>query len=387
MLTRRRLFTPVVTVLTLLACLTILTTIPGTPATPELRAAPGLPTGLTDQEFWSLTEQLSEPNGSFRSDNFLSNERGYQFVIADLVGRIKPGGVYLGVGPEQNFPYIVAIKPRMAFIIDIRRGNLHEQLLYKALFEMSADRADFLSRLFSRRRPAGLSRKSTAGELFTAFDDVRGSEDLYKENLKTVTDWLTRKHHFTLSDEDVKGIDYVYHDAFFVGGPNLMYSMGGGGGRNGNSPTYRELMLADDGSGLDRGFLAKEESFVFLRNFETKNLLVPVVGNFGGPKAIRAVGQYVRDHGGTVVAFYLSNVEQYLNQDGIWDNFCASVATLPLDETSTYIYSGRGAPMGGGAFAPGAGGFGAFGRGGGGLQTSIRPILGETRRCAGAAGR
>ncbi len=79
-------------------------------------------------------------------------------MIPDLLERVKPGGVYLGVAPEVNFSYITAIKPRMAFIIDIRRGNLHEHLLYKALFEMASDRADFLSRLFSRKRPAGLSR-------------------------------------------------------------------------------------------------------------------------------------------------------------------------------------------------------------------------------------
>ena len=126
------------------------------PAAPRSTQTP-LPARLTDQEFWKLSTDLSEPNGYFRSDNFLSNETGFQWVIPELKRRIPPGGVYLGVGPEQNFTYISALKPAMAFIIDIRRGNLHEHLLYKALFEMSADRAEFLSRLFSRKRPAGLS--------------------------------------------------------------------------------------------------------------------------------------------------------------------------------------------------------------------------------------
>ena len=115
---------------------------------------------------------MSEPNGEFQSDNFLSNERGYQVVIPDLVQTAKPGRVYLGVGPEQNFPYIVALKPAMAIIFDVRRGNLHEQLLYKALFEMSADRADFLSRLFSRKRPDGLTASSSVNALMDAYDKV-----------------------------------------------------------------------------------------------------------------------------------------------------------------------------------------------------------------------
>src|SRR5690349_127147 len=137
-----------------------------------LRARVELPAKLSDAEFWQLTENLSESNGFFRSDNFLSNENGYQEVIPELVRQIKPGGVYMGVAPEINFTYIVALKPRMAFIVDIRRGNLHEHLLYKALFEMSANRAEFLSRLFSRKRPSGLAPTATVPELFDAFELV-----------------------------------------------------------------------------------------------------------------------------------------------------------------------------------------------------------------------
>ena len=101
---------------------------------------------------------FSEPNGFFRSDNFLSNEVEYQWVIPTLTSTLGTGGVYLGVGPEQNFTYIVALRPKLAFIVDIRRGNLHEHLLYKAFIEMSADRAEFLSRLFARKQPADLPR-------------------------------------------------------------------------------------------------------------------------------------------------------------------------------------------------------------------------------------
>ena len=68
---------------------------------------------------------------------------------------MKPGGVYLGVAPDQNFTYIVATAPRLAFIVDIRRGNLLQHLMYKAIFELSVDRAEFVSRLFSKRRPPG----------------------------------------------------------------------------------------------------------------------------------------------------------------------------------------------------------------------------------------
>ena len=135
---------------------------------PSATGAADLPARLTDAEFWRLSETFSEPGGTFHSDNFVSNEAWYQHVVPDLVRRARQGGVYLGVGPEQNFTYLVATRPRMAFIIDIRRGNLHEHLLYKALFELSADRAEFVSRLFGRPKPTGLAREASVEQIFDA---------------------------------------------------------------------------------------------------------------------------------------------------------------------------------------------------------------------------
>src|SRR5207244_12547085 len=119
-------------------------------------AAEKLPTQLTDEEFWMLSSESSEPDGTFRSDNLLSNESYFQFGIPKLNEIATPARVYMGVGPEQNFTYIAAMKPKMAFILDIRRGNMDLQLMYKALFELSKDRVEFVSRLFSKKRPERL---------------------------------------------------------------------------------------------------------------------------------------------------------------------------------------------------------------------------------------
>lgn len=305
-------------------------------------AARDLPAKLGDQEFWRLSEELSEPGGTFRSDNLLSNELGFPSVIGDLVARTKPGGVYMGVGPEQNFHYIAAIKPRMVFITDIRRGNLHLQLMYKALFELSADRAEFLSRLFSKPRPPNLGPRSTVTELFTAYDRIDTLKELYAENLAAVEHHLLKRHGFSLSAADVEQFEGIYW-AFFWEGPGLRYSTSpsglGGRGYGGNFPTYEELMLQTDWDGENHGYLASEENFRFIKGLHEKNLIVPVVGNFAGAKALRAVGRYVRERGGTVTAFYVSNVEQYLFQDNLFDHFARNVATLPLDDTSTFIRS------------------------------------------------
>jgi hypothetical protein len=298
-----------------------------------------LPERLAAKDLWTLTTDLSEPNGFFRSDNLLSNEILFQRVIPELVRTAKTGRVYLGVGPEQNFTYIAALRPAMVFIVDVRRGNLQLHLMYKALFELSADRVEFVSRLFSRKRPEGLGPKSTVQGIFTAYANIDQSELLFKANLQAIQDHLLKTRELKLADEDLKGIEYVYYQ-FYSYGPGIQYwSSGGRGGRN--APTYADLMSADDGKGQSYSFLASEDNFEFLKDLESRNMLVPVVGNFAGPKALRGVGKYLKEHAGVVSAFYLSNVEQYLGREGVWGQFCSNVATLPLDATSTFIRSVR----------------------------------------------
>ena len=324
----RRLFPALIVVLLSLA------------ATPSFRAADPLPTQLSDEAYWKMITDFSEDGGYFRFENFLSNELAFQYVIPALKEITKPGGVYMGVGPEQNFTYIVALEPRIAFITDIRRQNMLELMMYKMFFELSPDRADFMSRLFARKRPARLTAESTPEELFAAFHDVQPDPLLFRKNLEDVKNAL-KQHKFGLTDEDISNIEYVYR-VFMQAGPDLDYQVGGGGFGGGGSPTYMELMTTDDGQGKNRSFLATEENYRLLRNMQTKNLIVPLVGDFGGRKALRAVGQYLKNHDATVTAFYLSNVEQYLFQDSAWRNFYANVATLPLDASSQFIRSVNG---------------------------------------------
>jgi len=320
-----------------------------------LVAAP-VPPQLSDAQFWKLATESSEEDGYFRSDNLLSNETTFQYIIPDLLKTAKQGRVYLGVGPEQNFTYIAALKPTMAFIVDIRHGNFDVQLMYKALFELSKDRVDFVSRLFSRKRPPELTAQSSAGEIFTAIAAASGSKELYEENLKAIEEQLMKKHGFPLTAGDREGIEWALGN-YYRFGPSINYgsSLSAGspppivgastvGGRGTNGASYIDLMTADDGRGQNRTFLSSEANFNVLKDLETRNLIVPVIGDFGGNKAIRAVGQYLKGVDAMVSAFYLSNVEQFLTQGGTWDNFCRSVRSLPVDETSMFIRSGRGGP-------------------------------------------
>ena len=300
-----------------------------------------IPARFTDKELWQLNAEISEPGGYFRSDNLLSNETGFQAVIPGLLEKIKPGGVYLGVGPEQNFTYIVALKPKIAIIFDIRRGNMVEHLMYKALLETSADRADFVSKLFSRPRPSGLDTASTAQQLFDAYNRAAPDSAFFRKNLVAIKEFLTKTKGFALGDSDSKSLDYIY-GAFFGGGPQINYNYASSGAGFGGfgMPTYATLQTATDTSGKNWAYLADEANFRWLKDFESKNLLVPVVGDFAGPKAIRAVGKYLKDHNAVVSAMYCSNVEQYLfRQNNDWSRFYGNVATLPLDANSSFIRS------------------------------------------------
>jgi len=299
-----------------------------------------LPERISDEAFWEMVTTMSEPGGYFRSDNLVSNELTFQHVVPELQRTLGTGGVYLGVGPDQNFTYLAALRPRIAFIVDIRRGNLLLHLMYKALVEQSPNRADFLSRLFSRARPEGLDNSTSAAGLMAAYDSIAPDSLLLKQTLAAIRRRLVTERGFPLTEPDMAGIEYVLQ-AFAEGGPSLTYSFGRGGGYFGGPrgmPSYGELMVETDAEGVARGYLASEELFAVLRGLQRDNLIIPLTGDFAGDKALRAVGRYLAAHRATVSAIYTSNVEQYLFQsDEAWRRYYANVATLPLDDRSTFI--------------------------------------------------
>jgi hypothetical protein len=286
---------------------------------------------LTDKEFWSLSTQLSEPTGTFtHSENLVSNETDFVHIVQRLQ---STGGAYIGVGPEQNFSYIARLKPELAFIVDIRRENRDLHLLYKALFEMSPDRPEFLSRLFSRKRPADVDAHTPVQDLFSKYATADRDDALRDDTRKSVHQRLIETHGFEIPDEDLKSIDYVL-DAFYSDGTNIHYA----GSRVGSAagPSYRLLMTATDFWGETRSYLGSEEAFAFVKQLQERNLIIPVVGDFAGSKAIRGVGDYLRSRGEKVRAFYGSNVEVYLNREQEVV-FCANLAALPHDFQTYFI--------------------------------------------------
>jgi hypothetical protein len=301
----------------------------------RFRAADTVPRELTNDAFWGIVSGFSEEGGYFRFQ-FMSNELEFPTVIPALKQTVRTGGVYLGVGPEQNFSYIAATQPKIAFIFDIRPENMLEHLIYKAIFESSSNRVEFVSRLFSRKAPPGLTDKSTVRAIFQAFSSSRPDAQLFNQNLQAIRERLVRNHHFVLKPKDEAEIDDIYR-TIFDAGPGFNYGGGFGGFRGSN---YAAMMTATDNDGRAWSYLATEENFQTVRDMQLRNVIIPLVGDFAGSKAIRSVASYLKAHGAVVSTFYTSNVEQYLFQQGTdWRRFYTNVSMLPVDASSTFIRS------------------------------------------------
>jgi hypothetical protein len=323
-----------------------------------LAQAPGasrLP-ALADSEFWRLIQEVSEPGGGFHSDNFTSNEPYIAHTVAALEKAGLRGGAYLGVGPEQNFTYIAAIEPDIAFVVDIRRQALLQHLLFKALFELSSDRADFIAALFSVPRPEGTTRDEAIDTLWARFSIAPGTaRPVFEANLARVIAHLTRTHAFPLSPEEIAALTYVY-EAFFKLGPQINYAGFVARGLTTGNTDFQKLTSATDAAGRHRSFLATDAAFQGVRSLHLRNLIVPVEGDFGGPKTLRAIGAYLRERGLRVTAFYISNVEQYLfnprsprapggmETNGGWRAFYDNLVALPADRRTVLIRVPTAAP-------------------------------------------
>lgn len=304
------------------------------PVAPPVAAV--VPVEISAAQFNAYIESLSEPDGFFDTDNFISNETSYLHVVGELGSRFPPGTVYLGVGPDQNFSYIVHARPSLAIIIDIRRQNMLQHLLYKALFDLSRSRAEFLAVMFSREVPA---TRPTAPlrDLLRAIRQARSSDSRHQANLAAIQERLTKTYGLRLSAGDLRQIEYVYA-TLHEEGLDLRFSSLG---RNNaaNYPTFESLLLQTDMAGTPQGYLATEELFLRMKQFQAENRLIPVVGDFAGPRALRAVGELLRSRGLQVGAFYTSNVEFYLFGSSDWNAYTANLETLPLAPGALFIRS------------------------------------------------
>lgn len=281
--------------------------------------------------FGAQIAALSEPAGYFDTDNLISNERSYLQVLPDLRQQKVRGGAYIGVGPDQNFSYIAAVRPAIAFIVDVRRDNMLLHLLFKALFAQSRTRVEYLARLTGRPIPKDLEtwRNAPVDRLIAHIDDsaavARRSDD------------AVARIGVPLSADDRATIDR-FHDRFIADGLSLRFQSTGRPPQSYN-PTFRDLLRETDSSGRQANYLASEEAFQFVKTLQARDLVIPVTGDLSGSRAVAAIGTLIAARGERLSAFYVSNVEFYLFGAGTFDRFVANLGRIPRAPDSVLIRS------------------------------------------------
>ena len=289
-----------------------------------------------DTTFAGTIARLSEPAGYFDSDNLISNETSYLHAVSRLRSIGVRGGAYIGVGPDQNFSYIAAIRPTVAFMIDIRRDNLLMHLMFKSLFQRSRNRLEYLARWTGRLVPF----------------DVREWDGASIDSILTYVDSLPIDPTGAETDSMIRtvrqyGIPFVavdtstlrrFHNEFILQGLDLKFNSSGRAPRY-YYPTLRQLILQRDLEGNQVSYLATEESWRFVKDLEARNRIIPVTGDIAGSKAFPAISREISALKEHVSALYVSNVEMYIWRDGSFRTFAANAARLPRNERSVIIRS------------------------------------------------
>ncbi len=289
-----------------------------------------------DTSFAGTVARLSEPSGYFDSDNLISNETSYLHAVSHLRSGHVTGGAYIGVGPDQSFSYIATIKPTVAFMIDIRRDNLLMHLMFKALFQRSSNRLEYLSRWTGRLVPADVRLWDNASiDSILAYVDSLPVDTTGVESDSILA--TVRQFGLPLSLSDTSTIRR-FHGEFVRQGLDLRFTSTGRAPRY-YYPTLRQLILERDLDGNRASYLATEDGWRVVKNLESRDRVIPVVGNLAGHQAFPAVGREIAARGERVSALYVSNVEMYIWRDGTFPTFAVNTARLPRDGHSVIIRS------------------------------------------------
>lgn len=291
-----------------------------------------------DSSFAGMVARLSEDPGYFDSDNLISNETSYLHAISKLRAAGVSGGAYIGVGPDQSFSYIAEIRPTVAYMIDIRRDNLLMHLMFKALFERSRNRLEYLCRWLGRPVPSDVADwgNQPIEDIIARVDSLTVDPELARAETNAVLNTIAR-YAVPLSNADSLTIRR-FHSEFTRLGLNIRFTSAGRAPRS-HYPTLRQLILERDLEGGQANYLTTQERWGFLKDLQSRNRVIPVVGDLAGSRAFPAIGREIAARGERVAALYVSNVENYLWRDGRFGAFARTVASLPRDARSVIVRS------------------------------------------------
>lgn len=306
----------------------------GAQAAPSVAAA--RPESLPD--FAATVRRLSDAGGYFDTDNLISNEKGYQRVLGAMSRIGVRGGAYIGVGPDQNFTYIAHVRPRIALLVDVRRDNMLQHLMFKALFSQARNRAEYLALWTGKAVPIDIAAYANRPlESLIAWIDAQPFNQVSAQRARRAVREGVLATGMVLSGPELQTIER-FHTAFINDGLSLRFTSTGRAPQP-HYPTLRQLLLERDETGALRNYLVREDDFQFLKSMHARNLIIPVTGDLGGPRTLPTITRFLTARQDKVSVLYVSNVEDYLLRDGSFSMYLSGVKQLPRDARTVMIRS------------------------------------------------
>lgn len=280
-----------------------------------------------DPRFGAEVRALSRAESGPAADNLVSNEDSYPRPCGQIVRAVAPGGVYLGVGPDQNYTLMAHAQPALAVVVDYRRRNLLLHLLHKALFALGRDRVGYLERL-TARRPAGLAADPSPADLVAAFRAARFDRGLLEATRAEVQHVLRPLD--VVGDAEWPALATIQAK---LAGPGLdcrflalpMY------------PTLARLIATTDRLGQPAHVLSSDRLYGRVRALHLGDRVLPLVGDYGQPDGLRPLAEWLRRHGLAVSVVYVSDVEFFLLRSGRLKTYLANLALLPRTDEALIV--------------------------------------------------
>ena len=312
---------------------------------PRAAALADLPAQLADAEFWKLIAEFSEPGGYFRSDNLLSNEIWFQHDHPGAGRDLKPGGVYMGVGPEQNFTL-----HRGAEAADgVHHRHPPREPAHAADVQGALRAVAPIARTSCRCSSPGSGREGltpkspVAGHLHgrrRRADDDGSSSRTLSADLRPAE----KKRALPLPADDRRASTYVYSALLHVRAGNHLQLEHQ---RRVRPREHDHVRNADDDQRMAPGscaaILATEAIFAVMKDLESKNLVVPAGRRLRRPEGDPGVGRYIskdpRRDGQRVLPVQCRAIPQ--PERPLAERSATTSRALPLDDSSPFIYSQR----------------------------------------------
>ena len=294
---------------------------------------------ISPKLYSALIKDMSEPDGYYQYDNWITNERGYLNIINPLLKNNVKGGAYIGVGPNQNFTFIETIKPEIAFIVDIRQQMTMQHLAYKAMFELAETREEFLSLLLSKSIPGDrkLDKNPDVNDIVDLFYKINSDLNMQKNTTLKIIELLDKKYGFELSQKDKKYIRRMMK-IFCLANLNITWNTNENNYLKKNKHvSLAEMLKGTDKSGAQLNIFNSKEKYDYIRKMHLENKIIPITGDFAGDKAFNKISEFLLEKEMTVSALYASSVEWWLFKENKFIPWAKNLAKVPITSSSVII--------------------------------------------------